>query len=176
MTTLLVKNARVVVTHDADHRQIYGGGLFVRDQVIEKVGKTEELPQEADTVIDARGLAITPGLVNTHHHFYQTLTRAVPGSQNEELFDWLVRLYPIWGELTDEAVYISTLTAMAEMILSGCTTSSDHLYLYPNGATLDAQARAAREIGMRFHVTRGSMSRGRSQGGLPPDHVVQAED
>jgi cytosine/adenosine deaminase-related metal-dependent hydrolase len=176
LTTLLVKNARVVVTHDADHRQIYGGGLFVRDQVIEKVGKTEELPQEADTVIDARGLAITPGLVNTHHHFYQTLTRAVPGSQNEELFDWLVRLYPIWGELTDEAVYISTLTAMAEMILSGCTTSSDHLYLYPNGATLDAQARAAREIGMRFHVTRGSMSRGRSQGGLPPDHVVQAED
>jgi cytosine/adenosine deaminase-related metal-dependent hydrolase len=100
----------------------------------------------------------------------------VPGSQNEELFDWLVRLYPIWGELTDEAVYISTLTAMAEMILSGCTTSSDHLYLYPNNSTLDAQVRAAREIGMRFHVTRGSMSLGRSKGGLPPDHVVQEED
>jgi cytosine/adenosine deaminase-related metal-dependent hydrolase len=176
MSTLLVKNARLVVTHDQDRRQIHGGGLFVRDHVIEQVGPTEELPAEADQVIDARGLAIVPGLVNTHHHFYQTLTRAVPGSQNEELFDWLVRLYPIWGELTDEAVYISTLTAMAEMILSGCTTSSDHLYLYPNNATLDAQVRAAREIGMRFHVTRGSMSLGRSKGGLPPDHVVQEED
>jgi len=176
LTTLLVKNARVVVTHDAQRRQIYGGGLFVRDQVIEKVGKTEQMPEEADQVIDAQGLAIVPGLVNTHHHFYQTLTRAVPGSQNEELFDWLVRLYPIWGELTDEAVYTSTLTAMAEMILSGCTTSSDHLYLYPNNSTLDAQARAAKEIGMRFHVTRGSMSLGRSKGGLPPDHVVQEED
>jgi len=176
MSTLLVKNARLVVTHDQNRRQIHDGGLFVRDHVIEQVGPTEELPAEADQVIDARGLAIVPGLVNTHHHFYQTLTRAVPGSQNEELFDWLVRLYPIWGELTDEAVYISTLTAMAEMILSGCTTSSDHLYLYPNNATLDAQVRAAREIGMRFHVTRGSMSLGRSKGGLPPDHVVQEED
>ena len=176
MSTLLVKNARLVVTYDQNRRQIHDGGLFVRDHVIEQVGPTEELPAEADQVIDARGLAIVPGLVNTHHHFYQTLTRAVPGSQNEELFDWLVRLYPIWGELTDEAVYISTLTAMAEMILSGCTTSSDHLYLYPNNATLDAQVRAAREIGMRFHVTRGSMSLGRSKGGLPPDHVVQEED
>lgn len=176
MSTLLVRNARMVVTHDANHRKIVDGAIFVRDQRIEKVGKTEELPAEADQVIDARNLAIVPGLVNTHHHFYQTLTRAVPGSQNEELFDWLVRLYPIWGELTDEAVEISTQTAMAEMILSGCTTSSDHLYLYPNGATLDAQVRAAKKIGMRFHVTRGSMSLGRSKGGLPPDHVVQEED
>ncbi len=176
MSTLLVKNARLVVTQDQQNRQIRDGGLFIRDRVIEQVGKTEELPTQADEVIDARNLAIVPGLVNTHHHFYQTLTRAVPGSQNEELFDWLVRLYPIWGELTEEAVYISTLTAMAEMILSGCTTSSDHLYLYPNNSTLDAQVNAAREIGMRFHVTRGSMSRGRSKGGLPPDHVVQEED
>ena len=176
MSTLLVKNARLVVTQDKQNRQIRDGGLFIRDRVIEQVGKTEELPTQADEVIDARNLAIVPGLVNTHHHFYQTLTRAVPGSQNEELFDWLVRLYPIWGELTEEAVHISTLTAMAEMILSGCTTSSDHLYLYPNNSTLDAQVKAAREIGMRFHVTRGSMSRGRSKGGLPPDHVVQEED
>ncbi len=176
MSTLLVRNARLVVTQDQQNRQILDGGLFIRDRVIEQVGKTEELPTHADEVIDARNLAIVPGLVNTHHHFYQTLTRAVPGSQNEELFDWLVRLYPIWGELTEEAVYISTLTAMAEMILSGCTTSSDHLYLYPNNSTLDAQVKAAREIGMRFHVTRGSMSRGRSKGGLPPDHVVQEED
>jgi cytosine/adenosine deaminase-related metal-dependent hydrolase len=176
MGTLLIKNAEIVITHDHEHGDIPHGGLFVRDQIIDQIGKTEALPKEADQVIDARGLAIVPGLVNTHHHFYQTLTRAVPGSQNEELFDWLVRLYPIWGELTDEAVYISTLTAMAEMILSGCTTSSDHLYLYPNNSTLDAQVRAAREIGMRFHVTRGSMSLGRSKGGLPPDHVVQEED
>jgi 8-oxoguanine deaminase len=121
-------------------------------------------------------MAVLPGLINTHHHFYQTLTRAVPGSQNEALFDWLVRLYPIWGELGEEAIYVSTQTAMAEMILTGCTTSSDHLYLYPNDSTADAQVRAAQDIGMRFHVTRGSMSLGRSKGGLPPDHVVQDEE
>lgn len=176
MSTLLIKNATLVITMDDRGRRIPGGGLFVRDNVIEQVGPTAELPAEADEVIDASGLAVLPGLINTHHHFYQTLTRAVPGAQDEELFDWLVRLYPIWGELTDEAVYLSTQTAMAEMILSGCTTSSDHLYLYPNNATADAQVRAAREIGMRFHLTRGSMSLGRSQGGLPPDHVVQDED
>ncbi len=176
MGTLLVKNAEVVISMDDARRLIYGGGLYVKDNIIQQVGKTEELPAQADTVIDAKGLAVLPGLVNTHHHFYQTLTRAVPGAQDEELFDWLVRLYPIWGELDDEAVYVSTLTAMAELILSGCTTSSDHLYLYPNGATLEAQVRAAREMGMRFTVTRGSMSLGRSKGGLPPDHVVQEED
>jgi 8-oxoguanine deaminase len=176
MGTLLIKNARLVITNDPERGDIQRGGVFVRDNVIQQVGPDEALPAAADEVIDARQMAILPGLINTHHHFYQTLTRAIPGAQNEELFDWLVRLYPIWGELTDEAVYISTLTAMAEMILSGGTTSSDHLYLYPNNSTLDAQVRAAKEIGMRFHVTRGSMSLGRSQGGLPPDHVVQDED
>ncbi len=176
MSTLLVKNAELVITMDQQRPKIQNGGLFVRDNIVEAVGSNGELPGQADRVIDARGLAILPGLINTHHHFYQTLTRAVPGAQNEELFDWLVRLYPIWGELNDEAIYISTLTAMAELILSGCTASSDHLYLYPNNSTLDAQVRAAREIGLRFHVTRGSMSLGRSKGGLPPDHVVQEED
>ncbi len=176
MSTLLIKNADALITMDDQQRQFRGGGVFIRDNVIEQIGPSAELPATADQVIDAKGMAILPGLINTHHHFYQTLTRAVPGSQNEELFDWLVRLYPIWGELTDEAIEISTQTAMAEMILSGCTTSSDHLYLYPNNATLDAQVRAARKIGMRFHVTRGSMSLGRSKGGLPPDHVVQEED
>ncbi len=131
----LIKNARVLVTQDAQGRQINEGGLYVRNNVIEQVGKTEELPAFADQVIDARNLAILPGLVNTHHHFWQSLTRAVPGCQNEGLFDWLVRLFPIWADLTDEAVYISTQTAMAEMILSGCTASSDHMYLYPNDAT-----------------------------------------
>lgn len=176
MGTLLVKNAEVIITMDGEDKQYRNAGIFVRDNHIESIGPLESIPDTADEVIDATGLAILPGLINTHHHFYQTLTRAVPGSQNEELFDWLVRLYPIWGELTDEAIEISTMTAMAEMILSGCTTSSDHLYLYPNNSTLDAQVRASTKIGMRFHVTRGSMSLGRSKGGLPPDHVVQEED
>ena len=176
MSTLLIKNADYVITMDDKRRNIPGGGLFVRDNVIEQIGQAGDLPVEADETIDAAGMVIVPGLINTHHHFYQTLTRAVPGAQDEELFDWLVRLYPIWGELTFDAVYISTLTAAAEMILSGCTTSSDHLYLYPNNSTLDAQVRAAQDIGLRFHVTRGSMSLGRSKGGLPPDHVVEEED
>lgn len=176
MGTLLIQNASIVITMDDEHRKYVDGAIFVKDNAIQQIGKTCDLPQTADTVINAKGLTILPGLINTHHHFYQTLTRAVPGAQDEELFDWLVRLYPIWGELDEEAVYISTLTAMAELILSGCTTSSDHLYLYPNDATLGAQVRAAQEIGMRFTVTRGSMSLGRSEGGLPPDHVVQKED
>ena len=176
MGTLLVKNADVVITMDDRRRQIHGGGIFVRDNVIEHIGPTDDLPGEADEVIEAKGMAILPGLVNTHHHFFQSLFRAVPGAQNHGLFDWLVRLFPIYGELTDEAVYISSLTAMAEMILSGCTTSSDHLYLYPNNATLDAQIRAVREIGLRFHATRGALSLGRSQGGLTPDSLVETDE
>lgn len=176
MGTLLIKNARVIITNNSKLGDLQNANIFVRDNVIEKIGLCDQLPQAADIVIDASDMAVLPGIINTHHHFYQTLTRAIPGAQNEELFDWLVRLYPIWGDLTEEAVYISTLTAMAEMILSGGTTSSDHLYLYPNNSTLDAQVRAAKDIGMRFHVTRGSMSLGRTKGGLPPDHVVQEED
>jgi cytosine/adenosine deaminase-related metal-dependent hydrolase len=176
MTTLLVKNADLVITLDDRRRKIPGGGLFVRDNVIEQVGPTGELPTAADEVLDARGLAVLPGLVNTHHHFFQSLFRAVPGAQDHGLFDWLVRLFPIYGEITEEAVYISGLTAMAEMILSGCTTSSNHLYLYPGSTTLDAEVRAAREIGLRFHATRGAMSLGRSRGGLTPDNLVQSDD
>ncbi len=180
MPTLLLKHADVILTMDASRPRIPGGSLLIRDGWIVQIFDTPDLPleveQTADEVISAAGMALLPGLINTHHHFYQTLTRAVPGAQDQQLFNWLVRLYPIWGELTDEAVYISSLTAMAELILSGCTTSSDHLYLFPNDATLDAQIRAARTLGMRLHATRGSMSLGRSAGGLPPDHVVQAED
>jgi cytosine/adenosine deaminase-related metal-dependent hydrolase len=176
MRTLLIKNANLLITNNAEIGDCRNACLFIRDNIVEQIGSSEQLPSSGDEVIDASRMVILPGLINTHHHFYQTLTRAIPGAQNEELFDWLVRLYPIWGELTEEAIYISTLTAMAEMILSGGTTSSDHLYLYPNNSTLDAQVRAAKEIGMRFHVTRGSMSLGRSKGGLPPDHVVQEED
>ena len=175
MTTLLLKNADVLLTMGEEPTQIPGGGLFVQDNVIEAIGPSDELPEEADEVIDARGMVVLPGLINTHHHMYQTLTRALPGSQDESLFDWLTRLYPVWGEMSDEAVYTSAFVGMAELVLSGCTTSSDHLYIYPNDSTLDSTIRAAQEIGLRFHPTRGSMSFGQSAGGLPPDHLVEDE-
>jgi 8-oxoguanine deaminase len=175
MTTLLLKDADVLVTMDAARREIPGGGVFMRDGVIEQLGPTGELPATADKVISLAGCVALPGLVNTHHHMYQSLTRAVPGAQDAELFAWLRRLYPIWGGLTPEMIRVSTLTAMAELILSGCTTSSDHLYIYPNGCRLDDSIEAARQIGMRFHAARGAMSVGESQGGLPPDRLVERE-
>jgi cytosine/adenosine deaminase-related metal-dependent hydrolase len=177
MATLLVRNARLLVTMDSQRREIADGAVFARDGVIEHVGRTAELPAhlQADEVIDARDQVVIPGLVNTHHHFYQTLTRVLPAAQDAELFDWLTALYPVWARLTPEMVRASTLTAMAELLLSGCTTTSDHLYLYPNGARLDDCFEAAEEIGMRFHGARGSMSVGRSAGGLPPDSVVESE-
>ncbi len=176
MSTLLLKNADVLVTMDATRREIAGGGLFIRDGVIELVGTTPELPAEADEVIDMAGHVLLPGLINTHHHMYQSLTRAIPAAQDAELFDWLSALYPIWAGLTPEMIRVSTLTAMAELILSGCTTSSDHLYIYPNGCRLDDSIEAAQQIGMRFTASRGSMSVGKSQGGLPPDRVVEREE
>ncbi|MEC5385720.1 8-oxoguanine deaminase [Uliginosibacterium sp. H3] len=176
MSTLLLKNADMLVTMDATRREIAGGGVFIRDNVIEAVGAVHELPSGADEVIDLAGHVLMPGLINTHHHMYQSLTRAIPAAQDAELFDWLQALYPIWAHLTPEMIRVSTQTAMAELILSGCTTSSDHLYIYPNGCRLDDAIEAAREIGMRFTATRGSMSVGQSQGGLPPDSVVEKED
>jgi cytosine/adenosine deaminase-related metal-dependent hydrolase len=161
---------------DDAHRRIPNGGLFVRGNAIENVGPTADLPASADTVIDAQGMIVLPGLINTHHHLYQTLTRAVPAAQNANLFKWLKTLYPIWAGLTGEAVYVSALVGMAELILSGCTTASDHLYIYPNDARIDDEIRAAREIGLRFHASRGSMSLGESKGGLPPDRVVEEEE
>ena len=144
--------------------------------MIEAVGPSDTLPDTADRVIDARGHVVIPGLINTHHHMVQSLTKAVPVSQNAELFAWLKGLYPIWAGLTPEMVRVSTQVAMAELLLSGCTTTSDHLYIYPNGVRLDDSIDGARAIGMRFVATRGSMSVGESQGGLPPDHVVEKED
>jgi len=173
--TLLIKNARVVVTMDEQRREIDNGAIYVRGNVIEQVGPTTELPQSADEVIDASGHVVIPGLVNTHHHMYQSLTRVIPAAQNGELFDWLTNLYPIWANLDSEMVHVSTLTAMSELILSGCTTSSDHLYIYPNDCRLDDSIEAAAKIGMRFHAARGSMSVGQSKGGLPPDCVVEDE-
>lgn len=174
--TLLIRNARVLVTMDAARREIADGAVFVRGNVIEQVGPGSELPQTADEVIDASGHVVLPGLINTHHHMVQSLTRAIPAAQNGELFNWLTNLYPIWAGLTPEMIRVSTLTAMAELMLSGCTTSSDHLYIYPNGCRLDDSIEAAEEIGLRFHAARGSMSVGRSQGGLPPDSVVEEEN
>ena len=176
MATLLVQHALVLATFDSQRREISDGGLFVRDNVIEQIGATETLPQTADTIINARDMVILPGLVNTHHHLYQTLTRAVPKAQNAVLFDWLKTLYPIWAKLTPDAVYTSALVGLAELLLSGCTTAADHLYLVPNGSSHDDEIRAAAELGIRFHPTRGSMSLGESQGGLPPDSVVQDKE
>jgi cytosine/adenosine deaminase-related metal-dependent hydrolase len=173
---MLVKNATVLVTMDLRRREIPGGGLFIRDGWIERVGPTAELPDEADEVLDLGGHVVFPGLVNTHHHLYQTLTRAVRAAQDGNVFHWLESLYPIWAGLTPEAIRISTQTGIAELALSGCTTVSDHLYIYPNGCRLDDEIAAAQESGIRFHASRGSMSLGRSRGGLPPDPCVEDEE
>ncbi|MCP5098217.1 MAG: amidohydrolase family protein, partial [Chloroflexi bacterium] len=173
MGTLLVKNTAVIATMDDKRREIKNGGLFIRDNVIEQIGTTDTLPETADTLLDLKGHVVLPGFINTHHHMYQTLTRAL--AQEMDLFTWLRTLYPIWANLNDEAIYVSTQTALTEMVLSGCTTSSDHLYVFPNDCTLDSQIRAATEMGVRFHAARGSMSLGESKGGLPPDRVTEDE-
>jgi cytosine/adenosine deaminase-related metal-dependent hydrolase len=176
MTTLLVKNIHTLVTMDADRRELHNAAIFVRDQVIEQVGLTAELPQTADEVLDLGDRHIVlPGLVNTHHHFFQTLTRVIPAAQTCSLFKWLETLYPLWSKLTAEGVYVSAQMAAAELMLSGCTTASDHLYLFPNDCTLDDEIAAIAEIGLRFHASRGSMSVGVSKGGLPPDDLVEQE-
>ncbi len=160
--------------------ELRDASLLIRDNLIAGIGSAQALLQSVggnvDEVIDARGHLVMPGMVNTHHHMYQSLTRAIPSVQDAELFGWLRGLYPIWTNLTPEMIRVSTQTAMAELLLSGCTTSSDHLYIYPNGVKLDDSIEAAREIGMRFTATRGSMSVGQSSGGLPPDSVVEKED
>lgn len=176
MATLLIKNTQLLVTMDDHRREIPGGGLFIRDGFIEKVGPSSELPESADEVIDLSGHIVLPGLINTHHHFYQTLTRAVPAAQNANLFNWLTTLYPIWARMNPEDIRISTQTALAELALSGCTTASDHLYLFPNGSKLDDEIEAAEAVGIRLHASRGSMSLGQSKGGLPPDSVVDSEE
>jgi 8-oxoguanine deaminase len=176
MGTLLVKNVKTLMTMDDRQSEITDGAIFARDGFIEKVGKTQDLPVVADKVLDLEGHIVFPGLINTHHHFYQTLTRVVPAAQNANLFTWLKTLYPIWARMTAEDIYLSTQTALAELVLSGCTTASDHLYLFPNGSKLDDEIEAAREIGVRLQASRGSMSLGESKGGLPPDSVVDTEE
>ena len=184
MSTLLVHGADVVVTMDAMRREIRGGSVFVRGDAIETVGTDADVVAwiAADPVartplraISARGCVILPGLVNCHHHLYQSLTRTIGTGSGLALFDWLKKLYPIWAELNPDAVYVSAKLALCELVLSGATTVADHLYLFPNGSRLDDEIRAAQEIGVRFHPTRGSMSVGESGGGLPPDRIVEDE-
>ena len=176
MPTLLARNAQILVTMDGARHEIAGGGLFARDGVIEAVGPSASLPQTADEVLDLQNHIVIPGLVNTHHHLYQNLTRVVPAGQDQLLFGWLKTLYPIWARMGPEHIRVSALVGLAELALSGCTTASDHLYMFPNGARLDDEIEAASEIGLRFTATRGSMSIGESQGGLPPDSVVENPD
>lgn len=179
MTTLLIHRARCIATQDDANTELNDASLLLRDGRIERIiladENIDELLKQVDEVIDARRHVVVPGLINTHHHMVQSLTRAVPQVQNAELFSWLQGLYPIWAGLTPEMVRVSNQVAMAELLLSGCTTSSDHLYIYPNGVRLDDSIEAAHTIGMRFTATRGSMSVGESQGGLPPDRVVEKE-
>ena len=182
--TLIALNADVLVTMDAQRREIRDGALVADGPAVLWVGATADLPEQYRRMMDEgqakvlnmRGKVVTPGLVNTHHHMYQSLTRAVPAAQDAELFSWLQNLYMLWSHLTPEMIHVSTKTAMAELMLSGCTTTSDHLYLFPNGSRLDDSIAAAQQMGMRFHAARGSMSLGRSKGGLPPDVVVEDEE
>ena len=176
MATLLIRHATLIAAMDDQDQRWADGGLLATDHVITQVGPTESLPDTADQVIDATGLIILPGLVNTHHHFYQTLTRALPQAQNADLFHWLTALYPVWSLLTPEAIRVSTAVAIAELMLSGCTTASDHTYIWPRGARLDDQIEVAADLGFRFHATRGSMSLGQSKQGLPPDEIVEKEE
>jgi cytosine/adenosine deaminase-related metal-dependent hydrolase len=173
--TLLVRNARVLATMDPTRREILGGGLYAEGGRIVAVGAASELPDSADRVLDLEGHVVIPGLVNTHHHMFQSLTRALPASQDVSLFGWLGALYPVWAGITPEMVRVAATVSMAELILSGCTTSSDHQYIFPNGCRLEDSIQSAQEIGLRFHAGRGSMSVGKSRGGLPRDSLVEKE-
>src|SRR6516164_10289740 len=175
MTTLLARNADVLVTMDGGRRELKSAGLYAEDGIIRQVGITAELPATADTVIDLKGQICLPGFVNTHHHLNQTLTRNFPGAQNNNLFPWLKALYRAWARTDAEGSRASTLIGLAELALSGCTTVFDHSYVFKNGNNVDCQIEAARALGVRFHASRGSMSLGESKGGLPPDDCVEEE-
>ena len=183
MALLAIRNAETLLTMDADRREIPRGTVLLEGREIVFVGTDDEAmrwlaghPGRIEREINARGAVVMPGLVNCHHHLYQTLTRGIGTGNGLSLFDWLETLYPVWAQMDAEAVYTSAKLGLAELLLSGATTVADHLYLFPNGARLDDEIRAARELGVRFHPTRGSMSLGRSQGGLPPDELCEAED
>ena len=174
MAETLIKDADHIITMDDQRLELQGADILLRDGVVAAIG--QNLSSETASVFSAKGKILTPGLVNTHHHLYQTLTRAVPGAQDALLFGWLQRLYPIWARFGPEEIYVSAQVGLAELALSGCTLTSDHLYLYPGGARLDDTIAAAQDTGLRFHATRGAMSIGESDGGLPPDALVENED
>ncbi|UWQ55043.1 8-oxoguanine deaminase [Leisingera caerulea] len=172
MAEILIQNADTVLTMDDARRVVHGADVLIRGGQIAAVGQGLETSGET---VSGRGCVVTPGLVNTHHHLYQNLTRAVPGAQDALLFGWLQRLYPVWARFTPDEMFASAQLGLAELALSGCTLSSDHLYLYPNGSRLEDTIHAARDVGLRFHPTRGAMSIGESDGGLPPDSLVEDE-
>ncbi len=172
MSEILIQNADTILTMDATRRELHGADVLLRGGVVAAVGQGLTT---TGRVVQAKGCVVTPGLVNTHHHLYQTLTRAVPGGQDALLFGWLKTLYPIWARFGPEEMFTSTQVGLAELALSGCTLTSDHLYLFPNGSRLDDTIAAASDVGLRFHPTRGAMSIGESDGGLPPDSLVERE-
>ena len=177
MNRILIKTPLTTATMNDSGWEFSGGHILIEDGIIKSLGE-ETLHVEAEEVIDASQMVVLPGFVNTHHHLYQSLTRNIPMMQNVTLFDWLEDHYEVWRELTEEAVYTSAKTALLELMKSGTTTSSDHMYIFPKsagGELIDAEIKAARELGIRFQPTRGSMSLGISKGGLPPDDVVQTE-
>lgn len=175
--SLLIRDIHTLVLMDPENTVLRHAHLYIEDGEIRQVGTWPAKLPRADRTISGRYAVAVPGLVNTHHHLYQTLTRACPAAADAELFDWLRTLYPLWARLDEESVHVAALAGMAELLLSGCTTTTDHHYLFPRGHSrlIDAEIEAARRIGIRFHPTRGSMSVGRSKGGLPPDSVVQSE-
>jgi cytosine/adenosine deaminase-related metal-dependent hydrolase len=176
--SLLIRNIHTLVTMDPARREMRRAAMRIVGPAIEWIGDSDQaMSMQADVVLDLKDRhLVLPGLINTHHHFYQVLTRAIPGAQSDELFTWLTRLYPLWARMNPDCIRLSAQLAAAELLLSGCTTSSDHLYVFPNGSTLDDEIDAVREVGLRFHAARGSMSVGQSLGGLPPDSLVEAED
>ncbi len=175
MKTLLIKNASHIVTMNDEEVELKDTSILCENGIIKRIGNHNDLTEKIDFTIDAQDLVVIPGLVNTHHHLFQNLTRVYPKAQNKPLFGWLTSLYPVWQNIIPSDIYISSLIGMSEMVLTGCTTTSDHLYLFPNGSKLEDQIEASKLIGCRFHAARGFMSVGESKGGLPPDSLVEDE-
>ena len=177
-TSILIRNATAVVTMNDAGEVLSDASIFIRGNRIEAVMQDKEV-ERANRVIDGRDKVVFPGFINTHHHLYQVLTRNLPAARDLPLFDWLTLLYPLWGRLTPDALYHAARAGMAELLLTGCTTTVDHHYVFPGEDSLslvEAEVEAARQIGIRLHLMRGSMSRGRSKGGLPPDELVEDRD
>lgn len=173
--SMLVKNATVLVTMDKERRELKDGGLYIEQGVIKQVGETKDLPKTAEEVLDLKGHVVCPGLVNTHHHLYQHLTRVVAACQDGNVWNWLKVLYPMWARMKPDSMQVAIQVGLAELALSGCTTVFDHQYVFPNGCKIDDAVQTAKDMGMRFHASRGSMSLGQSKGGLPPDSCVEKE-